>query len=77
MHIRYSRMQESLQATIKLTDRESAVVELITFGKTNPEIGLILGISTSTVAGHVKRIFLKFNATDRVTVALRARSFTL
>ena len=74
-HIRYCILSESLKASVRLTDRESEVVELITFGKTNPEIGMILGISSSTVAGHVKRIFIKFDATDRVTVALRAQSF--
>lgn len=77
VHIRYCRLLESLRATIKLTNREIEVVELISFGKTNPEIGIILGISSSTVAGYVKNIFLKFNATDRVTVALRAQSFSL
>lgn len=77
VHIRYSKLIESLRATIKLTNREIEVVELISFGKTNPEIGIILGISSSTVAGHVKSVFLKFNATDRVTVALRAQSFSL
>ncbi len=74
-HIRYCILVESLKTSVRLTDRESEVLELITFGKTNPEIGIILGISTSTVSGHVKRIFLKFDAKDRVTVALRAQSF--
>ncbi len=74
IHIRYCLLVESLRARVDLTKRESEVLELITFGKTNPEIGLILGISPNTVAGHVKRIFLKFNASDRVTVALKAQS---
>ena len=68
---------ESLRSSVKLTERESEVLELISFGKTNPEIGIILGISTSTVAGHVKRIFLKLNTNDRVTAALRAQNFSL
>jgi len=75
-HIRYSMLVESLRTSIKLTNRESEVLELISFGKTNPEIGIILGISTSTVAGHVKNIFLKLNTNDRVTAALRAQNFT-
>jgi len=76
-HIRYCKLMESLRSSVKLTDRESEVLELISFGKTNPEIGIILGISTSTVAGHVKRIFLKLNTNDRVTAALRAQNFSL
>ena len=76
-HVRYCNIIESLRSSIKLTNRETEVVELICFGKTNPEIGAILGISTNTVSGHVKNIFLKFDATDRVTVALRAQSVSL
>jgi len=76
-HVRYCILVESLRSSIKLTQREGEVLELISFGKTNPEIGIILGISTSTVAGHVKRIFLKLNTKDRVTAALRAQSFSL
>ena len=74
-HVKYCIITNSLQMSIKLTTRESDVLELITFGKTNPEIGKILGISTSTVAGYVKQIFLKLGVSDRVSAALRARSF--
>ena len=76
-HIRYCKLMKSLSFSVKLTNRESEVLELICFGKTNPEIGIILGISTNTVSGYVKSIFIKFNATDRVTVALRAQCFSL
>ncbi len=75
-HVKYCLMTNSIRTAVKLTNRESEVLELITFGKTNPEIGKILGISTSTVAGYVKQIFLKLDVSDRVTAALRARSFT-
>lgn len=74
VHVRYCILLEAVRANVKLTKRESEVLELISFGKTNPEIGTILGISTNTVSGYVKRIFLKFDASDRVTVALRAQS---
>jgi DNA-binding CsgD family transcriptional regulator len=77
IHIRYCLLIESLRAQVNLTKRESEVLALITFGKTNPEIGQSLGISANTVAGHVKRIFFKFSASDRVTVALKAQSMLL
>lgn len=77
VHIRYCMIVEGFRKSVELTKREGEVLELITFGKTNPEIGIILGISASTVSGHVKRIFLKFDAKDRVTVALQARRFNL
>ena len=76
-HVKYCLMLLSIKEKIKLTDREIEVLELITFGKTNPEIGLILNISTNTVSGYVKQIFLKLGTSDRVTTALRARSLNL
>ena len=77
VHIRYCMILESFRATSRLTSRESEVLELITFGKTNPEIGTILGISHNTVTGYVKQIFLKLGTQDRVSTALRASSFSL
>ena len=66
---------EETDASVHLTQREAEVLQLITFGKTNPEIGSILGISTNTVSGYVKQIFLKLDVSDRVTAALRASTF--
>lgn len=74
-HVKYCLLTNSIRHTINLTPRESEVLELITFGKTNPEIGKILKISTSTVSGYVKQIFLKLDVTDRVTAAMKARTF--
>ena len=74
-HVKYCLIQESFRTSVYLTNRENEVLELITFGKTNPEIGKILGISTSTVSGYVKQIFLKLDVSDRVSAALRAQSF--
>ena len=75
-HVKYTLMRLNLETKVKLTKRESDVLELITLGKTNPEIGIILQISTNTVSGYVKQIFLKFGTSDRVTTALRARSLS-
>ena len=61
-----------LQSQVKLTNRESEVLELMTYGKTNPEIGVILNISANTVSSYVKQIYLKLGTTDRVTTALKA-----
>lgn len=75
MHVKYCFIRESLRSQVSLTPRESDVLELITFGKTNPEIAKALGISTNTVTGYVKQTFLKLDVSDRVTAALRARSY--
>lgn len=77
LHVRYCLMRKGLQKQVKLTSREAEVLELISFGKTNPEIAKILNISPNTVAGHVKRIFLKLDTNDRVTAAMRAQSLKL
>jgi len=77
MHIRYCLLINGLQRTINLTARESEVLELISYGKTNPEIALILGISPRTVAVHASKIFIKLGTKDRVTAAMRAQTVNI
>lgn len=73
-HVRFSMMIRKIQRQINLTEREAEVVELLTYGKTNSEIAEILDISTSTVAGYMKSIFLKLDVSDRVSASMRAQS---
>ena len=57
-----------------LTAREIEVLDLVANGRSNKEIGRILGISEGTVKGHVSAILTKLDASDRtsaVTVALK------
>ena len=57
-----------------LTPREMDVIELVTQGLRNKEIGASLGISEGTVQVHVKSIFAKLRVNDRtaaVKIALR------
>lgn len=57
-----------------LTPREVEVMELVTQGLRNKEIGASLGISEGTVTVHVKSIFAKLGVNDRtaaVKIALR------
>jgi len=72
LHLRYGLMVERLQEQINLSPRESEVLELLSFGKSNPEIAIILNLSTNTVTGYVSRIFLKLGVSDRVSAAMRA-----
>lgn len=76
-HVRYCLMVKALHGQIKLTKRESEVLELISHGKTNPEIALILGISPRTVAVHASKIFFKLGTTDRVSAAMRAQTINI
>lgn len=53
------------ESVLKLSDRESEIMECVCSGKTNVEIGLILNISTFTVKNHLQHIFKKLNVVNR------------
>lgn len=48
-----------------LSNREREILEWVRCGKTNIEIGMILGISGFTVKNHLKSIFQKINVSNR------------
>lgn len=48
-----------------LSDRETEIVQWVCQGKTNYEIGMILGISAFTVKNHLQRIFRKLDVCNR------------
>ncbi|MGH6643855.1 MAG: response regulator transcription factor [Bradyrhizobium sp.] len=57
-----------------LTEREIAILRLVSIGKANKQVAAELGLSEETVKGHLKNIFLKLDVADRthaVTVAAR------
>lgn len=57
-----------------LTSREIEVIQLISQGLRNKEVGAMLGITEGTVQIHVKNIFAKLSVNDRtgaVQVAVR------
>jgi DNA-binding CsgD family transcriptional regulator len=58
--------------SLGLTPREAEVLMWITQGKTNYEIGLILGARTGTICKHVEHILAKLHAENRTTAALIA-----
>ncbi len=61
-------------ASPTLTGREVEVLQLISEGLRNKEVGATLGIAEGTVQIHVKNIFSKLNVNDRtaaVQVAVR------
>ena len=53
-----------------LTNREREIVELVALGKSNPEIGQILGLSEHHIGNTVSRILLKTGATNRTCLAV-------
>ena len=57
-----------------LTDREIAILRLVSIGYANKEIALRLGLSNDTIKAQLKTIFAKLGVNDRthaVTVAAR------
>ncbi|MBN8646921.1 MAG: autoinducer binding domain-containing protein [Caulobacterales bacterium] len=55
-----------------LTDRETECLSWVLDGKTNWEIGVLMGVSARTVQFHISNCQAKLNATNRVQVAVKA-----
>jgi DNA-binding CsgD family transcriptional regulator len=66
--------QSSIQAfaSLKLTRREAEVLFWISRGKSNHEIGIILGAKTGTICKHVEHILTKLNVENRTSAAVVA-----
>jgi transcriptional regulator EpsA len=57
-----------------LSERELEVLQWVTAGKTNPEIGLILDLSEFTIKNHLKRIFKKLDVINRAQAVGKLQS---
>jgi HD-GYP domain-containing protein (c-di-GMP phosphodiesterase class II) len=55
-----------------LTEREVEVVRLVAIGRTNPEIGALLGVSPRTAQKHVMNVYTKVGVESRAGLALFA-----
>jgi DNA-binding NarL/FixJ family response regulator len=62
----------ALQQQLGVTSRESEVLLWLSRGKSNREIGEILGISPRTVNKHLEQIFVKLGVENRASAAARA-----
>ncbi|WP_180898608.1 response regulator transcription factor [Martelella soudanensis] len=63
---------EALRKEFPLTARESEVLAWIAKGKTNRDIGEILGLSTRTVNKHLETIYIKLGVENRASAAVKA-----
>ena len=54
-----------------LTDREEAVLALISEGKSNAQIGAALNLSENTVKFHLKNLFMKLGVANRTEAAVK------
>jgi len=56
----------------ELTPREAEVLFWISQGKSNHDIGIILGAKTGTICKHVEHILSKLNVENRTSAAVAA-----
>lgn len=59
-------------SSLPLTRRESEILAYVAIGKTNPEIGIILGISSRTVSKHMEHIRNGLGVETRTAAAAMA-----
>lgn len=65
---------EKLVRSLGLSKRETEIMHWVVQGKTNPEIGIILGISPRTVQKHLERAYKHLGVENRhaaITMALK------
>jgi DNA-binding NarL/FixJ family response regulator len=80
MHHMNKRSAKDEQPLVQFSKRETQVLELLSVGKTNRDIGTTLFISESTVKFHVHAILSKLNAgnrTEAVSIAVQHGVITL
>ena len=63
---------ERLKQHFSLTSRESEVLAWISKGKSNRDIGDILGLSARTVNKHLEQIYVKLGVENRASAAVKA-----
>ncbi len=65
-------MHEAPVGVAMLTEREREILHWVYLGKSNAEIGSILGISPLTVKNHVQKILRKLNVVNRAQAVGKA-----
>lgn len=64
--------EDNLRQHFGLTQRESEVLLWIAHGKSNRDIGDILGLSPRTVNKHLEQVYAKLGVENRASAAIRA-----
>ena len=76
VHLRFCELAPPAPM-VPLTARELNVVRWAAVGRSNGEIGELLGITRHTVDAHLRRIYGKLGVNDRVTAAIKATTLGL
>ncbi|MFT4073902.1 MAG: LuxR family transcriptional regulator [Asticcacaulis sp.] len=69
-YLSYRRLHAPPPPAVLLSAKEREVLTWVAAGKTDDEVGAILGISRNTVDTHMRHIFRKLDATNRVTAVV-------
>jgi len=70
--VQLAKKPTSIMIPSELTSREHDVLQLLTQGRSNKEIGRALCISEDTAKKHVQTIMLKLRVSDRTQAAVKA-----
>jgi len=62
---------------VTFTDREKEVLELLVAGRSNKEIGSVLGIEERTVKAHVAKLMRKVGVQNRIALSVHAITHSL
>jgi DNA-binding response OmpR family regulator len=65
----------ALRQNFGLTQREAEVLLWVSKGKSNKDIGEILGISARTATKHLEQIYVKLGVENRASAAVKTSSF--
>lgn len=63
--------------TLRITEREYAVLEQIASGQSNKQIALELHVSPNTVKSHIAHLYEKLDVSQRVQAVQKARDLRL
>jgi DNA-binding NarL/FixJ family response regulator len=64
-----AQTQQALAQRFQLTEREVEVLQWVSCGKTNRDIGDILGLSPRTVNKHLEHVYVKLGVETRTAAA--------
>ncbi len=69
---KFMPLMERSDKTPRITSRENEIIQYIAKGRSNPEIAEITGLSVHTINGYLRRIYLKTQTTNRVSLSFYA-----
>jgi DNA-binding CsgD family transcriptional regulator len=65
-------LARQVDSEVRLTERETEVLQRVAKGYTLPEIAQQLGLSRHTIGDHIKQVYRKLDVSSRAEAALEA-----